>query len=169
MYEVHGVRISHQTIMNYSNTVSAIVKGFIDYYPYNLSDKSAANETYINVRGKQHYVFFYSDSIKRIITFYKIYENRDTKCACESMYNTLFKYKGNLPENFPFITDGNPIYAAAKIFFSLNDINFNLIQIVGLTNKDETAKEYRPYKQIEERLNRTYKQNYYGTNGYDCH
>ena len=37
---------------------------------------------------------------------------------------------------------------------------------IGVKNNDEESKTYRPYKQIEERLNRTYKQNYYGTNGY---
>lgn len=52
-----------------------------------------------------------------------------------------------------------------QVFFELNVIKFDLIQVIGLTNKDETAKECRPFKQIEERLNRTYKQNYYGTNG----
>ena len=48
----------------------------------------------------------------------------------------------------------------------MNDIKFNLQQVVGVSNKDEISVKYRPYKQIEERLNRTYKQNYYGTNGY---
>ena len=64
------------------------------------------------------------------------------------------------------ITDGNPIYNAAQLFYKINDIDFTLKQVIGVKNKDEESKEYRPYKQIEERLNRTYKQNYYGTNGY---
>lgn len=41
-----------------------------------------------------------------------------------------------------------------------------MYQVIGVKNNDDTSKLYRPYKQIEERLNRTYKQNYYGTNGY---
>ena len=65
-----------------------------------------------------------------------------------------------------FIADGNPIYNAAQLFFDLNGIKFDLHQVIGVSNKDEESKKYRPYKQIEERLNRTYKQNYYGTNGY---
>jgi hypothetical protein len=48
----------------------------------------------------------------------------------------------------------------------MNNINFNLQQVFGVSNKDEISKKYRPYKQIEERLNRTYKHNYYGTYGY---
>ena len=65
------------------------------------------------------------------------------------------------------ITDANPIYNAAQLFLGLCDINFDLKQVVGVSNKDATSKEYRPFKQTEERLNRTYKMNYYGTNGYD--
>ncbi len=45
-------------------------------------------------------------------------------------------------------------------------INFDLYQVIGVKNKDEVSKAWRPYKQAEERLNRTYKQNYHGTNGY---
>lgn len=48
----------------------------------------------------------------------------------------------------------------------MNDIEFDLYQVIGVSNKDETSITYRPFKQAEERLNRTYKQNYYGTNGY---
>ena len=75
------------------------------------------------------------------------------------------KYRA-IPEDLLAITDGNPIYNAAQLFFHLNEIDFDLKQVIGVKNKDETSKEYRPFKQIEERLNRTYKQNYYGTNGY---
>ena len=94
-----------------------------------------------------------------------IYANRDTRNACESIANCLSKFE-NIPDDLLFITDGNPIYNAAQMFFALNGINFTLKQVIGVKNKDETSKEYRPFKQIEERLNRTFKQNYYGTNGY---
>lgn len=38
---------------------------------------------------------------------------------------------------------------------------------IGLTNDDEVSKEFRPYKQMIERLNRTYKASYRTTNGFD--
>ena len=66
-----------------------------------------------------------------------------------------------------FITDANPIYNAAQLFFEMNNLKFDLHQVVGLSNKTEDSIKYRPIKQIEERLNRTFKQNYYGTNGYE--
>ena len=38
---------------------------------------------------------------------------------------------------------------------------------MGLTNDDAVSKEFRPYKQMIERLNRTYKASYRPTNGFD--
>ena len=74
---------------------------------------------------------------------------------------------GRPPEDFTAITDGNPIYNAAQLFYSLCGIKFDLHQVIGVKNKDLESKIYRPNKQREERLNRTYKENYNGTNGYD--
>ena len=44
---------------------------------------------------------------------------------------------------------------------------FNITRVIGLTNDDEISKEFRPYKQMIERLNRTYKASYRPTNGFD--
>lgn len=167
MKQIHDVRISHQTIINYANGVSALVKDMVDYYPYKIGSLLAGDETYIKVRGKNQYVFFWSDPHSKIITSHTIYPTRDTECACKSIYDCLRHYHGNIPQDLTLITDGNPIYNAAQVFFDINDIRFDLHQVIGVKNKDETSKLYRPFKQIEERLNRTYKQNYYGTNGYD--
>ena len=164
--DVHGIKISHQTVVNYANSVSQIVKPLVDNFPYELSNTLSGDETYIKVRGKNQYVFFWSDPSKKIITSYTIYSVRDTMCACQSIADCLRHYK-DIPEDLLLITDGNPIYNAAQLFFHVNDIKFQLRQVIGVKNKDETSKEYRPFKQIEERLNRTYKQNYHGTNGYD--
>ena len=46
-------------------------------------------------------------------------------------------------------------------------IDFDITQVIGLTNDDEVSKEFRPYKQMIERLNRTYKASYRPTNGFD--
>ncbi len=39
-------------------------------------------------------------------------------------------------------------------------------QVIGLTNEDPISTEYRPLKQIIERLNRTFKGNYRSTHGF---
>lgn len=138
----------------------------VDKYPYKLSHTLCGDETYIKVRGKNHYVFFWSDPVTKIITSYTIYRVRDTECACKSIYECLCHYQ-EIPEDLTLITDGNPIYNGAQVFFDINGIRFDLHQVIGVKNLDEESQKYRPYKQIEERLNRTYKQNYHGTNGYD--
>lgn len=163
--QVHGLSISHQTVMNYASMVSKLVKPMVDKYNYSLTSTLTGDETYIKVRGKNHYVFFWSDPNTKVITSYTIYATRDTQNACQSIHDCLSKYK-EIPKDMTLITDGNPIYNAAQLFYKINDIDFTLKQVIGVKNKDEESKEYRPYKQIEERLNRTYKQNYYGTNGY---
>lgn len=39
--------------------------------------------------------------------------------------------------------------------------------MIGLTNDNEVSKEFRPFNQMIERLNRTYKASYRPTNGFD--
>lgn len=164
--DVHGLRISHQTVANYAAAVSAIVKPMVDNYPYKIGNILTGDETYVKVRGKNHYVFFFSDTFRKIITSYDIHDTRDTENACRAIYRCMNFYN-KIPEDLTFITDGNPIYNAAQLFFKINGIPFDLHQVIGVKNKDEESRTYRPFKQIEERLNRTYKMNYHGTNGYD--
>ncbi len=163
--DVFNIRISHQTVMNYAEATASKVQHLAINYPYELGNVLTGDETYIKVLGKSKYVFFFSDTVSKIITSWHIYDNRDTKCAVESILMSLNKYKA-IPNDLLVITDGNPIYNAAQVFLSLHDINFNLQQVIGVSNKDEISKKFRPYKQTEERLNRTYKMNYNGTNGY---
>ena len=47
------------------------------------------------------------------------------------------------------------------------DFTFRITQVIGLTNDDAVSTQYRPFKQIVERLNRTYKASYRKTNGFD--
>ena len=165
IYDLFGVKISHQTVANYAEAAASRTQYLITNYKYDIGNIQTGDETYIDVSGKKNYVFFFSDTIKKIITAWHIYPTRDTRNAVESILMALNKYD-EIPENLSIITDGNPIYNAAQLFLSMNGINFELHQVIGVSNKDETSKKYRPFKQAEERLNRTYKQNYYGTNGY---
>lgn len=165
MKEIHDIQISHQTVVNYAEAVSGLTEQLNENYQYELSNNLAADETYIKVKSKTNYVFFVTDTKKKIITSYRIFPNRDTLCAVKALYQTFKKFP-NHPNNLTLVTDGNPIYNAAQVFFKMNNLPFDLFQVIGVKNKDDVSKTYRQYKQVEERLNRTYKQNYYGTNGY---
>jgi transposase-like protein/ribosomal protein L37AE/L43A len=167
MYDVHCVKVSHQTVANYCNAVAPRVKPFIDGFPYQLSDSFCGDETYIKVKGRWHYVFFFFDAVKKIILSYRVQKNRDYQSAILAINDVLLKIK-NMPQKLNLIVDGNPVYLLAQQFFAQYGINFDVSQVIGLTNDDEVSKEFRPLKQIIERLNRTFKGNYKPTTGYSA-
>src|SRR5690625_58450 len=165
MYDIHNVTISHQTILNYANSVALITKPFVDHYPYELSNSFCGDETYIRVKGKWHYLFFFFDAVKKIILSYPVSPNRDTPSAIKALGDVFKKFK-EIPKDLMFVVDGNPIYILAQHYFAQHDIHFDIHKVIGLTNDDPVSKEYRPLKQIIERLNRTFKGNYRATTGF---
>jgi len=165
MYDVHGVKVSHQTIANYCNAVAPRIKPFVDHFEYELSESFCGDETYIKIGGVWNYVFFFFDAVKKIILSYRVQRDRDWKSAVLAINDVLVKLK-EIPKNINLITDGNPIYLLAQHWFAQHDINFDVTQVIGLTNDDPISKEYRPLKQIVERLNRTFKGNYKPTTGF---
>ena len=89
---------------------------------------------------------------------------------CILAMRMAFKNIVKLPKTFKFIADGYPAYPLAAQQFALNKdnpLNFDFTQVIGLTNDDAVSKEFRPFKQMIERLNRTIKASYRCTCGYD--
>ena len=80
------------------------------------------------------------DAVKKIITSYSIFLNRDGVSAIKAVYSTLSKFR-KLPENLTLIFGGNPVYILAQHFFAQHGIHFDVKQVIGLTNKDEVSKE----------------------------
>lgn len=160
MYDIHGIKISKQTILNYAQAVAANVRPFLDNYPYQLSSQLVGDETYLRVKGKWHYLFYFYDVNKKIILADYVTPKRTTESACIAIYQVLKKYQV-IPENLRFTVDDNPIYRVARLYYAHQEgINFDLNIVKGLTNETEVAKEYRPAKQTIERLNRSLKANY---------
>src|SRR5690625_64258 len=165
MYDIHQVKITHQTILNYANSVALLTKPFIDHYPYELSNSFCGDETYIRVKGKWHYLFIFFDAAKKIILSYHASPNRNTPSAIKAIGDVLTKLK-EIPEDLMFVVDGNPIYILAQHYFAQHGIDFDVHRVIGLTNDDPVSEEHRPLKQIIERLNRTFKGNYRATTGF---
>ena len=165
LQDVHEVYIYYKTVENYCKATSSIIHTLLEFYPYDLSDTIAADETYIKILGKTAYIFFYFDSIKKIVTSYRVYEKRDSLSSIKAAYSTLAKYD-KLPESLKVISDGNPIYNVAVQYWCQNGLPFKLYQVIGLTNQDDTSKEYRSEKQIIERFNRTLKHYYRPKGGF---
>lgn len=165
MKDVHGVSISHQTVINYANSVALIVQPFIDHFPYELSGSFCGDETYIRVKERWHYLFFMFDAVKKVVLSYRVSPNRDTFSAIRAIDDVLKKLP-SIPKDLSFVVDGNPIYLLAQHFFAQHGISFDVRQVIGLTNDDPVSEEYRPLKQIIERFNRTFKGNYRPTHGF---
>ena len=167
--DIHGIDISHQTIANYCKTAALCIKPFTDNYDYGAGTTFTADETYIKIRGVKGYLWFIMDAAKRSIIGYRISQERDVG-ACILAMRMAFTHFKKLPDCFRFIADGYSAYVLAAQQFLRefgDDFKFHITQVIGLTNDDEVSKEFRPYKQMIERLNRTYKASYRPTNGFD--
>lgn len=109
------------------------------------------------------------DASKRSIIGNQVSDNRGVG-PCILAMRMAFRHLKKLPENFHFIADGYSAYplAAQQFFREFGDkFKFDITQVIGLTNDDEVSRVFRPYKQMIERLNRTYKVSYRPTNGFD--
>lgn len=167
--DIHGITISHQQIANYCKTASVCIKPFVDNYDYDTGKVFTADETYIKIRGIKTYIWFIMDAAKRSIIGYQVSDNRGVG-PCILTMRMAFRKLTELPKNFKFIADGYSAYPLAAQQFANeygDKFKFDITQVIGLTNDDEVSKEYRPYKQMIERLNRTYKASYRKTNGFD--
>ena len=169
LYDIHNIKISHTMVANYAKTAALLVKPFVDNFNYPKSDTFVADETYIKVKGVKGYLWLIMDAVSRSIIGYKVSDNRGVG-ACIMAMRMAFKNITELPKTFRFIADGYPAYPLAAQQFALNKDNpleFEITQVIGLTNDDAVSKEFRPFKQMIERLNRTFKASYRCTCGYD--
>ena len=167
--DLYNIQISHQQIANYCKTAAICIKPFVDQYPYRMGEAFVADETYIKVRGIKTYVWLIMNAACRSIIGYQVSDNRGVG-PCILAMRMAFQGLKKLPENFKFIADGYSAYPLAAMEFAKKfgkDFTFQITQVIGLTNDDAVSKEHRPFKQIVERLNRTYKASYRKTNGFD--
>lgn len=168
--DIHGIKISHQQVANYCTTAAICVKPFTDSYDYKAGNVLTADETYIKIRGVKGYIWFIMDAAKRSILGYQISDNRGVGPCILSMRMAFKHFKDKLPEHFKFIADGYSAYplAAQQFLRQFGEkFKFDITQVIGLKNDDEVSAKHRPYKQMIERLNRTYKESYRPTNGFD--
>ena len=166
LWEIHQVKISHVMVSKYAKAASVIVKPFVDNFDYKPTNYLAADETYVKIKGVTHYIWFVMDALKKSILGYQVSNTRSVGPCILSMRMAFEKFKEFPGLALKFVSDGYSVYNLAKQQFALNDKDFNLIQVIGLTNDDSISKEYRWLKQIIERLNRTFKFSYRVTNGY---
>lgn len=160
LQQMFKIRVSYQTVLNYAQAAAYHCHKFNLHYKGEIDDKSAGDETYIKIKGKTHYLFLFISAIRKSITAYHLADNRGAIPAIAAT-NEALRTAGD-EQYTTCITDGNPSYSAAILF--LNKIRKRKKQkkiqhkkVIGLQNLDQESTEYREFKQIIERLNRTYK------------
>jgi transposase-like protein len=156
---IFDIRLSHQTVVNYINLAAQHLSPYIDEKCPGPRGTSAADETYIIVDSKWTYTWFIIDSETRAICGYNLSDNRGTQPALALLYDAFGKPSDTIKPNL--ITDGNPSYDSAIMAYNdlikNNDSKLTKRTVIGLKNLDDQSKEYRSFKQLVERLNRTYK------------
>lgn len=154
--QVFGVNVSYQTVLNYAQAAASYCHKFNLKHKGSIDDLSAGDETYIKIKGKHHYVWLFISTEKKTITAYHLSNNRETLPAVAAMNEAV--RTASPDQNITLVTDGNPSYADGIHF--LNQTRSNKIshsKVIGLQNLDPESEEYRSFKQMIERLNRTFK------------
>lgn len=154
-----NIKVSHQTVINYVNAAAYHLYHFVDKNCPKPKVTMAADETYISILGKWFYTWFGIDTTTKAICGFNVSDSRGTKETLAFLYNALGRPEENKDKTFAVITDGNPSYDAAVLAYNQESKNkaITKFKVIGLENLDEESKEYRPFKQMVERLNRTYK------------
>lgn len=163
--DVFSIPISYQSVLNYAQTAAHYCHTFNSHFKGSVDNEQAGDETYIKINGKNNYVFFFISVPSLKITAYHVDSSRNTLPAVIAMNEAISNANTSLKNTF--FTDGNPSYQAALHFLNpLHNNNLELKQIIGLQNLDKQSEEFRPFKQIIERLNRTYKYHIKTANGF---
>jgi transposase-like protein len=167
MRDVHNINISHTMVASYARTAAVLIKPFVDTFDYKPSNNLAADETYIKIRGLKAYVWLIMDTVSRSILGYQVSKTRDVGPCILTMRMAFDKFKEFPGKTLKFVADGYSAYLLAAQQFKIEKgWDFDITQVIGLTNDDPVTKEHRPFKQKIERLNRTFKATYRVTCGY---
>lgn len=156
--EVFCIKVSHQTVLNYAAGAAWFCHRFNLKHKGLIDDISAGDETYIKILGKHQYVFFFISAKSLKITAYHVAGNRGTQPAVIAMNEAIRTASDD--QQITLVSDGNPSYPAGIHFINAQFEDPQKVQhkkVIGLQNLDDESEEFRSFKQLVERLNRTYK------------
>ncbi len=165
--QVFKIPISYQTVLNYAEAAAPYCHHFNLTHKGTIDDESAGDETYIKICGQHAYTFLFISAQNHKITAYHIADSRGTLPATVAMTEAVRTAQPN--QKLKLITDGNPAYPAGLHFINSKRDAHNQIQlrkVIGLQNLDTESELNRHFKQIIERLNRTYKYHVRAANGF---
>jgi len=166
LQNVFELQASYQTILNYTKYAAPYCHTFNMKFKSPVDSMQAGDETYIKIAGKHAYTYFFITPTRRIISAYHIDGTRDTLPATIAMNEAIRTAPDD--QSPTLITDGNPSYPSGIHFLNESRDDYKIIhrKVIGLQNLDSESTEFRPFKQLIERLNRTYKFHTQAANGF---
>ena len=166
LQNVFELQASYQTVLNYTKYAATHCHRFNMKFKGPVDSTQTGDETYIKISGEHAYTHFFITPTRRIISAYHIDDTRDTLPATVAM-NEAIRTTPN-DESPTLITDGNPSYASGIHYLNESRENYKIVhkKVIGLQNLDSESTEFRPFKQLIERLNRTYKFHTQAANGF---
>ena len=163
---VFGISISYQSVLNYAAAAAFYCHSFNLSHKGPIDEVSAGDEAYLKVMGKQHYVFFFISSRSLKITAYHVADSRETLPAIIAMNEAI--RTADPHQVVILVTDGNPAYSAGLHYLNeQRDAYIDHKKVIGLQNLDSESEAYRPYKELIERLNRTFKHHMKPSHGFN--
>lgn len=155
--KVFNIPVSYQTVLNYAEAASFYCHKFNLHYKGSVNSLIAGDETYIKILGKWAFTFFFVAIKSLKIIAYHVANDRSVLPAVISLKEAIRTARPK--QRITAVTDKNPSYAAAIHFVNSTKKGRPLTHrnVVGLQNLDEESETFRPFKQIIERLIRTYK------------
>jgi len=165
---VFNIPVSYQTVLNYAAAAAFYCHSFNLQRKGPIDPISAGDEAYIKVIGKHHYVFFFISSKSLKITAYHLADNRAVLPAIVAMKEAT--RTAGPEQTIILVTDANPSYLAGIHFLNADRTKNPSVQhrkVIGLQNLDSESEAYRPYKQLIERLNRTFKHHVKPSHGFN--
>jgi hypothetical protein len=105
------------------------------------------------------YTWFNIEAKTKAICGFNLSGTRGTGPCLALQYNTYGAPEDDPGMQFKYVADGLPSYDSAIMTYN-QDLEKDKIlryKVVGLENLNKESKDYRPFKQMIERLNRTYK------------
>lgn len=159
LLRIHGIEISHQCVINYANSAASLLCNYVDQNSPKPEGIVAGDETYIIVENRMQYTWFNIETVTKAICGFNLSGTRETAPCLALQYNTYGAPKDDPGKQFEYVADGLPSYDSAVMAYNKDLEKDKIIRykVIGLENLDPESKQYRRFKQIIERLNRTYK------------
>lgn len=159
--DVFQIRLTYQTVLNYCEAAAVHLHRLNLAYKGPSDALCAGDEVFLKVDAQWAYTFLFIGAESHKITSYHVAPKRDTHNATIAMNEVARTAPGQRTTHLVF--DGLGAYPAGVHFLNAQRQQENLppafsfTQVFGLENRDDQSAQWRPFKQLIERLNRTYR------------